>query len=103
MGDLNPESVNRENNSSSNNTQSLFLDLFNNLGLTQLINSSTHRHGNIILTDSSSMTEDLAIADPGCFIQSNHSPITFTIKANAKRLTPVQRSVYKRRLAIAKL
>ena len=35
IGDLNLESVNWENNSSSDNTQSLFLDLFNNLGLTQ--------------------------------------------------------------------
>ena len=71
IGDLNLESVNWENNSSSDNTQSLFLDLFNNLGLTQLINSPTHRHGNILdilLTDSSNMIEDLAIADPGCFI-----------------------------------
>ena len=95
--DLNLESVNWENNSSSDNTQSLFLDLFNNLGLTQLINSLTHRHGNILdilLTDSSNMIEDLAIADPGCFIQSDHSPITFTIKANVKRLKPVKRSVY---------
>ena len=48
IGDLNLEPVNWENNSSSDNTQSLFLDLFNNLGLTQLINSPTHRHGNIL-------------------------------------------------------
>ena len=97
IGDLNPESVNWENNSSSDNTQSLFLDLFNNLGLTQVTNSPTHRHGNILdilLTDSSNMIEDLAIADPGCFIQSDHSPITFTTKANVKRLKPVKRSVY---------
>ena len=97
IGGLNLESVNWENNSPSVNTQSLFLDLFNNLGLTQLINSPTHRHGNvlnILLTDSSNMIEDLAIADPGCFIQSDHSPITFTIKANVKRLKPVKRSVY---------
>ena len=40
------------------------------------------------------MIEDLAIADPGCFIHSDHSPITVTIKANVKRLKPVKRSVY---------
>ena len=33
IGDFNLESVNWENNSSSDNTHSLFLDLFNNLGL----------------------------------------------------------------------
>ena len=71
--------------------------MFNNLGLTQLTDNPTHRHGkilDILLSDAPNTIENLAISDPGCFIQSDHSPITFTIKAIIKRLKPVKRSVY---------
>ena len=41
------------------------------------------------------MIENLAILEPGCFVQSDHSPITFTItvKAAIKRSKPVKRTV----------
>ena len=97
IGDFSLESVNWENNSSSDNTHSLFLDLFNNLGLAQLITCPTHRHGNILdilLYDSPDMIENLAILEPGCFVQSDHSPITFTVKAAIKRSKPVKGTVY---------
>ena len=40
------------------------------------------------------MIENIVIHDPGSFIHSDHSPISFTIKASVKISKPSKRSVY---------
>ena len=55
IGDFNLDSIKWHLNSSSNSTHSHFLNLFNDLGLTQLVQNATHKHNNILdifLTDS---------------------------------------------------
>ena len=79
IGDFNLDTINWHLNSTSNSTHSLFLNLFNDLGLTQLVQTPTHKHNNILdifLTDSPDMVENVNIHDPGSYIHSDHSPIT---------------------------
>ena len=97
IGDFNLDSINWHLNSSSNSTHSHFLNLFNDLGLTQLVQTATHKHNNILdifLTDSPDMVEDINVHDPGSFIHSDHSPITFGIKAFLKIPKSKERTVY---------
>ena len=88
IGDLNLESVNWNSYSSSNAIQSLVLELFQDLGLTQLINTPTHIHKNILdilLTDSPHIVHHLVIHDPGEHVKSDHSPISFNINIYIKK------------------
>ena len=88
IGDLNLESVNWNSYSSSNAIRSLFLELFQYLGLTQSINTPTHKHKNILdilLTDSPHIVHHLVIHDPGEHVKSDHSPITFNINIYIKK------------------
>ena len=97
IGDFNLDTINWHLNSTSNSTHSLFLNLFNDLGLTQLVQTPTHKHNNILdifLTDSPDMVEDVNIHEPGSYIHSNHSPITFDIKAFLKIFKPKKRTIY---------
>ena len=97
IGDFNCDSMNWHLNSSSNSTHSHFLNLFNDLGLTQLVQTATHKHNNILdifLTDSPDMVEDINVHDPGSFIHSDHSPITSGIKAFLKIPKSKERIVY---------
>ena len=49
------------------------------------------------------MIENLAILEPGCFVQSDHSPITSIVKAAIKRSKSVKRTVYNYKTADWKL
>ena len=97
IGDFNLDSINWNRNCASHSTHSLFLNLFNNLGLSQLIHSPTHKHGSvldILLTDSPDMLEDVYVHDPGSFIYSDHSPVTFSIKAFLKIPKSIKRTIH---------
>ena len=97
IGDFNLDTINWHLNSASNPTYSLFLNLFNDLGLTQLVHTPTHKHNNILdtlLTDSHDMEEEVNVHDPGSFIHSDHSPITFSIKAFLKIPKNKKRNFY---------
>ena len=75
IGDFNLDKVNWDRYCASDSTHTLFLDLFANLGLSQLIHTSTHKHNNILdllLTDSSYMIENLIVHDPGEYVNSDH-------------------------------
>ena len=101
IGDFNLDSINWNRNCASHSTHSLFLNLFNNLGLSQLIHSPTHKHSNVLdilltVTDSPDMLEDIYVHDPGSFICSDHSPCTFTfsIKAFLKIPKSIKRTIH---------
>ena len=97
IGDLNLESVDWNTFSSTNSIHSHFLDLFQDLGLTQLVSSPTHKHGNvldIVLTDSPQLLKNLDTHDPSEFIKSNHSPITFNINVKIDRKKIQKRCIF---------
>ena len=97
IGDLNLESINWNTYFSSNAIQSLFLELFQDLGLTQLINTPTHIHKNILdilLTDSPHIVHHLVIHDPGEHVKSNRSPISFNINIYIKKKKMPKRYIF---------
>ena len=97
IGDSNLESVNWNTFSSTNSIHSHFLDLFQDLGLTQLVSSPTHKQGNvldILLTDSPQLLRNLDIHDPGEFIKSDHSPITFNINVKLEKKKVQKRFIF---------
>ena len=98
IGDFNLDTINWDRYCTSDSTHTLFLDLFRNLGLSQLIQSFTHKHNNILdilLTYSPNMLDSLCIHEPGSFLNSDHSPITFTIKSVIRISKPIKRTIYK--------
>ena len=97
IGDMNLDSINWLYNSASNAVHSSFINLFNELGLTQLISKSTHKGGkilDILLSDNPDLIENLNIELPGAFVSSDHSPITFSIRAFVKRAKVAKRKIY---------
>ena len=97
IGDLNFESIDWENNSSSNRLYSKFLDTFDDLGLAQLISSPTHYRGNlldILLTDNPSHVNSIVVHDRNAFVKSDHFFISFEIKLKLKRIRAQRRSIY---------
>ena len=94
---MNLDSINWLYNSASNAVHSSFINLFNELGLTQLISKPTHKGGkilDILLSDNPDLIENLNIELPGTFDSSDHSPITFSICALVKRTKVAKRKIY---------
>ena len=84
VGDMNLDTVNWLSNSTSKRVHTSFISLFNDLGLSQLIHEATHKGGKILdalLCDSLDIIRNLKVELPGTFVNSDHSPITFTINA----------------------
>ena len=82
---------------STSSLESSYIDLFNDLGLRCLINSPTHKDGNILdilLTNQPGLIKDISIeADVVC--PSDHSSITFTLKKNVSRKKPNKQKAFK--------
>ena len=88
VGDMNLEAVNWHTNSSNNNLQSSYVNLFADIGVSQLILEPTHRSGNILdilLSDTPDLVNDITVHHPGCFTNSDHSPLTFGLRTFIKR------------------
>ena len=97
IGDFNLDTINWDRYRSSDSTHTLFLDVFRNLGLSQLIHTSTHKHNNILdilLTDTPNLVDDLCVHEHGFFVNSDHSPITFTIKSVIRISRQTIRTIY---------
>ena len=95
IGDFNLDTINWDRYCSSDSTHTLFLDLFRNLGLSQLIHTSTHKRNkilDILLTDTPNLVDNLY--EHGSFVNSDHSPITFTIKSAIRISRPTKRTIY---------
>ena len=85
--DMNLDSVNWSENSSSSPLHRQFLNIFDNHNLTQLINLPTHYLGNtldILLCNTPSTISNIIIGDYNEHIKSDHFSITFDI--NFKKL-----------------
>ena len=97
-GDSNLDSVDWHRNTASNNTHKPFLNLFSDLGLSQLVFEPTHRSGNILdilLSDSPHLVENLQVMSVGEHVNSDHSPLKFSIRTCViKRKKMAKRTIY---------
>lgn len=97
VGDLNLDSANWHLNTASGSVHSSFLNLFNDLGLSQLISEPTHRSGNtldVLLSNTPPLIENIIVSFPGSHVSSDHSYITFSIRSHIKRKKIAKRSIY---------
>ena len=99
IGDFNLSSViwPLENLTCSNNTEKLFIDTFNELGLTQCIEEATHAKGKVLdllLTNHLQLISNLSILEQNSTCKSDHFPITFEVKTKVKRKKPTKRKIY---------
>ena len=97
VGDLNLDLIDWAHVSSNNRLQCRFLDLFADVGLTQLIDCATHSFGNmldVLLTSCPSMISNVHVLDLNEVVKSDHSAISFDIKAKCSRLKRTPYSIY---------
>ena len=97
VGDFNLDSVDWHRNTASNNTHIPFLNLFSDLGLSQLVFEPTHRSGNILdilLSGSPYLVENIQAMSVGEHINSDHSPLKFSIHTCVKRKKIAKRTIY---------
>ena len=97
VGDMNLDTVNWLSNSTSNRVHTSFINLFDDLGLSQLIHEATHKGGKILdvlLCDSPDFIRNLKVEIPGTFVSSDHSPITFSINAFVRKVKAAKHSIY---------
>ena len=98
IGDLNLSSVDDwEIPYSSCALENLYIDMFNDLGLNCLINSPTHRNGNVLdllLTNQPGIIKNIAI-EPDLMCQSDHYGISFKLNKNVPRKKPKKQNVFR--------
>ena len=97
IGDLNLPSARWIENFSSIPLEQTFIDTFNDLSLSQLVTIPTHYKGNIldnILTDKPELISGLTVDSSQKPCGSDHYPIFFKLKLNAKRKRPCKRKIY---------
>ena len=97
IGDLNFPKADWSNLISTDSTEQLFIDTFNNLSLDQMIDHPTHNKGNvldILATDSPQRISNLIVISDRTICSSDHFPIEFKLSLNALRKKPIKRSVY---------
>ena len=100
IGDFNLSTINwplDDNTPIVNPIDKLFVDSFNDFGLTQCITCPTHSKGktlDILLTNQDSLVTNLKILEQDSVIKSDHFPIKFEIKAKTKKKKPSKRKIY---------
>ena len=99
VGDFNLSTVEwlSDNSPTTDNTEKLFIDTFNELDLTQCISGPTHVKGrtlDILLTNHRELINNIHIAEHNSVCKSDHFPITFEIKTKIKRKKPTKRKSY---------
>ena len=100
VGDFNLSSISWPYDSDSNisnSTDRLFMDTFNELGLTQCISHPTHIKGKILdllLTNDTQLISNVCVQGQDSICKSDHLPITFEVKTKVKRKKPIKRKCY---------
>ena len=97
IGDLNFPKADWQNLISTDSTEQLFIDTFNNLSLGQMIEHPTHIKGNILdvlVTDCPQRVSNLEVLTNIQICSSDHFPIEFKVSLNAPRKKPIKRSIY---------
>ena len=75
----------------------MFLDTFNDLGLTQCIDRPTHIKGKILdllLSNHTQLISNISVLDHNSVCKSDHYPVTFEIKTKVKHKKPTKRKCY---------
>ena len=97
VGDLNLPSVDWDQGLSSDLTEQLFVDTFNDLSLQQLVREPTHLRGNvldIILSDQPANISNIVVDSKHGLCGSDHYAISFNLASIAKKKKPVKRKIY---------
>ncbi|WP_293138076.1 reverse transcriptase family protein, partial [Moritella sp.] len=97
IGDLNLSKTNWQNSESSCDLEQSFIDMFSDLGLTQLINQPTHDKGNtldVVLTKFPCNVSNLKVLDKDYICKSDHYGINFELNSKAKRQKSIKREIY---------
>ena len=97
VGDFNLNKVSWPEGITTCELQQQVLDTFNNIGLEQLIDKSTHKNGNVLdllLTNSPGLVKNISIKPRYEVCTSDHFAITFEL-GPAKRKKTQKRRVYK--------
>ena len=96
-GDFNLPSIDWDNHYSEVAIETSFLDMFNNLGMDQLINEPTHKLGNtldLLLTDDPSLISNINVNGSWHLCKSDHFPLNFHVNLRAKKRKQDKRKVY---------
>ncbi len=89
IGDFNLTNTAWPEGQSTNNTERLFLDTFNDLGLEQMIHQSTHQGGRILdllLTNRPSVVSEVSVLGQHTVCQSDHYAISFQCKTKIHKI-----------------
>ena len=81
----------------NNSTDKMFVDTFNDLGLTQVLQQPTHSKGKVLdllLTNNAQFLDNVCVHDLNSVCKSDHTPITFEVKTKIKRKKPIKRKCY---------
>ena len=99
LGDFNLSTVTwpvDETHVISKHIEKIFVDSFNELGLTQCINAPTHNKGrtlDLLLTNGAQLIDKLNVAPDSSICKSDHYLVSFEIKANFRFKTQCKRSL----------
>ena len=97
VGDFNLNKTQWPEGISSNNLQTQFLDTFEDVGLTQLIQEPTHIEGNtldLLFSDLPNIVDNVKVLEHNQCCKSDHFAITFTLTYNIKRIKATKRRIY---------
>ena len=97
IGDLNLSRTSWRDHQSTCENEQAFINLFNDLSLSQIVDTPTHMLGNIldvVLTNNENSITDLKVLDQDSVCKADHFPITFNIKAKISRKKPCRRCIY---------
>ena len=97
IGDLNLSSVRDWSNPvAENELENMYVDLFSDLGLVSLVNTRTHKAGNIldlILTNRQDLIKNVSI-EPDVLCPSDHYTLTFKLHKARNRKKTVRKRVF---------
>ena len=97
VGDLNLGTIKDwDNPTSTCPLESRYLELFQDLGFTSMVNESTHRDGNIldlVLTNQPGIVKNLNI-EPDKICNSDHFSVTFKIAKRIKNKKPMRNKIF---------
>ena len=106
VGDFNLSKTSWPDGSSQCKIEKGFTDMFNDLGLEQLISEPTHIAGNtldLLLCNQPNIISDIEVMPRGSICSSPHYSIKFKVKLKYKRLKASKRKVYNFKKANFKL
>ena len=97
IGDFNLKKTLWPDGNSNVEIENKFINTFNDLGFTQLIEGITHEDGgtlDLLLTNSPDLINNVNILEPNDICTSDHFGLTFNLNVNVKRKKSSKRKIY---------